>query len=295
MPRFGLVGVNTSHAGAFARIFNGTAERPAELAEGRIVALWGDDRAKADELAALHDIPCVVGEPAGMIEDIDVVLIVDDTGGGATHAALARPFLEAGVATFIDKPMTLTYADAVALFDLAERHGAPLMSCSALRYAAELDGFRREVAALGKLSSVVSVGPGDWYYYGVHAVEQLVAVVGIGARWVHRHAFPTRDVAVVGYEDGSTAVIQTLRDSTYLFQLTCYGEHGWAQVEIGDAGAFYRNTMAAVLEMAKRGRAPLRREETLEVLGILHAGLRSAESGGPVELATINGGHPRGE
>ena len=60
MPRFGLVGVNTSHAPAFARIFNGTAEQPPQLEGGRIVTLWGDDRAKADELAATYDIPTVV-------------------------------------------------------------------------------------------------------------------------------------------------------------------------------------------------------------------------------------------
>lgn len=293
MPRFGLVGVNTSHAAAFARIFNGTAEHPPQLEGGCIVALWGDDRATADELAETYGIPNVASEPAGMAEDIDAVLIVDDTGHGASHAELARPFLTAGIATFIDKPMTLAYEDAVALFDLAERHGAPLMSCSALRYAVELDVLRARLAELGALSSVVSIGPGDWYYYGVHAVEQLVATIGTGATWVHRYAFPQRDVAVIGYENGPTAVVQTLRDAGYLFQLTCYGEHIWTHTEITDAAGFYRNTMAAVLDMARTGRAPLAREDTLEVLAILHAGLRSAETGGPVELNTVRGERER--
>jgi predicted dehydrogenase len=293
MPRFGLVGVNTSHAEAFARIFNGSAEHPAELEGGSIVALWGDDRTTADRLAATYDIPTVVADPAGMVEDVDAVLIVDDTGGGASHAELARPFLTAGLPTFIDKPMTVAYEDAVALFDLADRHGAPLMSCSALRYAVELDALRARLAELGALSSVVSIGPGDWYYYGVHAVEQLVVTIGTGATWVHRHAFPQRDVAVIGYEDGPTAVVQTLRDAGYLFQLTCYGEQVWTHTEIADAAGFYRNTMAAVLQMAQTGRAPIRREETLEILAILHAGLRSAETGDRVELAAVRGHHER--
>lgn len=293
MPRFGLVGVNTSHAEAFAQIFNGSAAHPAQLEEGRIVALWGDDRAKADELAATYDIPTVLADPAGMAEDVDAALIVDDTGGGASHAELARPFLTAGVATFIDKPMTLAYADAVTLFDLAERHGAPLMSCSALRYAVELPALQQRLAEVGPLSSIVSVGPGDWYYYGVHAVEQLVATIGTGATWVHRHVFPQRDIAVIGYEGGPTAVVQTLRDAAYLFQITAYGANGWTQAEITDAAGFYRNTMAAVLRMAQTSRAPIRREETLEILAILHAGLRSAETGGAVELAAIRGHQER--
>src|SRR6476659_5336525 len=81
--RFGLVGVNTSHAEAFAKIFNGTAEQPAQLQGGKIVALWGDDTAKSDRLATTYGIQSVVSDPAGMIEDIDAVLVVDDTGGGA--------------------------------------------------------------------------------------------------------------------------------------------------------------------------------------------------------------------
>ncbi|MBA2278535.1 MAG: Gfo/Idh/MocA family oxidoreductase [Chloroflexia bacterium] len=293
VARLGLVGVNTSHAEAFARVFNGTGEQPPEIEGGKIVALWGDDRARADLLAEVYGIPTVVAEPASMVEDIDAVLIVDDTGGGATHADLARPYLTAGVPTFIDKPMTLHYEDAVALFDLAARHDAPLMSCSALRYAAELTDLRVRLPDLGALSSVVSTSPGDWYYYGVHAVEQLVAVLGTGATWVHRHAFPQRDIAVIGYEDGPTAIVQTLRDAGYLFQLTCYGEHGWDRTEIEDVDGFYRATIAAVLRMIATGRAPIKREETLEILAILHAGLRSAETGAPVELATIQGQRER--
>src|SRR5699024_1700841 len=101
-------------------------------------------------------------------------LIIDDTGGGETHADLARPFIEAGMPVFIDKPMTTVYADAVALFDLAEKHNAPLMSSSALRFPVELD--RDAIDACGTLSSILTVGPEEWFYYGVHVVELLGAV-----------------------------------------------------------------------------------------------------------------------
>lgn len=289
MVRFGLVGVNTSHAEAFAKIFNGTAEQPAQLQGGKIVALWGDDTAKSDRLATTYGIQSVVSDPAGMIEDIDAVLVVDDTGGGATHAELATPFLEAGLPAFIDKPMTLEYGDAVKLFALARRHDAPLLSCSALRFAEEFKDLRERLPEIGALSSVVSVGPGDWYYYGVHAVEQLGAIAGTGASWVQRFAFPQRDVAVIGYEDGPSVVVETLRDAKYLFHMTFYGAEGWTHVEITDHDGFYRNTMAEVLKMAQTKRAPLRPEDTLEVLAILTAGVRSAETGERVSLASIRG------
>src|SRR5690606_11432015 len=121
-----------------------------------------------------------------LIGAVDGVLIVDDTDGGAKHAELARPFLEAGMPVFVDKPMTTDYRDAVELFDLAERHNAPLMSSSALRYPVELD--QDAIAALGKLSTIVSVGPEEWFYYGVHAVEVTGAVADDQPVSVHRFA-----------------------------------------------------------------------------------------------------------
>ncbi len=287
MIRFGLVGVNTSHAGVFAGIFNGRDGGPPELEGGRVAAVWGGSTAETAALATAHRIPAIAAEPTRMLGAIDAVLVVDDTGGGASHADLARPFLEAGLPTFVDKPMTRDLAEAVALFDLAERHGAPLMSASALRFAAEVATLRDQAAGLGPLSSVVSVGPGDWFYYGVHAVEMAQTVIGTGARWVHRHAFAERDVAVIGYDGRPSLVVETLRDAAYVFHLAAYGRDGWAQAEVTDHRGFYRGTMAAVLAMAETGVAPVGRAETLEILAVLHAGERSAATGGPVAIADV--------
>ena len=274
--RFGLVGVNTSHAEAFARILNGTEDEAAALEAGRIVSIWGNDPERVRMLSRMHGIESTVSDPNEMIGAIDAALVIDDTDGGAMHAALARPFLRAGIPVFVDKPMTTSYADAVALFDLAERHGVPVMSCSALRFAPELGAAKAELERVGTLSSVVSVGPGDWYYYGVHAVEMLGVVAGTGATWVHRHAFETRDITVVGYDNGPSAVVETLRDAAYVFHITVYGTEGWTSVEVSDFAGFYTNTMREVARMVETGTPSLTREQTLDVLAILEAGNRSA-------------------
>jgi predicted dehydrogenase len=256
--RIGLVGVNTSHADAFSRILNGTrngseGEGPA-LDSGRIVAIWGGDSERTKTLSTRHRIETTVGDPGEMIGSIDAALVIDDTDGGGMHATLARPFIEAGIPVYIDKPMTTEYADAVALFDLAERHDTPIMSCSALRFAVELEAARTEFEGIGTLSSIVSVGPGDWYYYG------------------------------------PTAVVETLRDAAYVFHLTAFGADGFKSVEVTDSSGFYTNTMREVVRMVETGTSPLGREQTLEVLAILEAGNRSAHTGARVDLTGIRGG-----
>ncbi len=287
MIRLGLVGVNTRHAGVFAGIFNRAAGKQPALAGAQIVAVWGEPSDEAHALAEKHNIQTVVEQPTDMLGTIDGVLVIDDTGGGATHADLARPFIEANTPTFIDKPMTLDLHEAIELFDLAEQHNTPLMSSSALRYAVEVADLQRRLPNLGEISSIVSVGPGDWYYDGIHAVEMYQTVVGQGALWVYRHAFDQRDVTVVGYADRPTVVVETLRDASYVFHLVVYGSDGYDQCAVTDTQAFYTRLMAAVLDMVQNGRSPVSREQTLEVLGVLHAGLRSAETGHPVLLAEV--------
>lgn len=276
-------------ADAFARIFNGTEGKAPALDAGRIVSIWGNDLERIETLSRTHGIETRVADPNEMMGAVDAVLVVDDTDGGGMHAALVRPFLEAGIPVFIDKPMTTNYADAVALFDLAERHRTPIMSCSALRFALELDAAKADLERIGTLSSVVSVGPGDWYYYGVHAVEMLGVVAGTGASWVHRHALENRDITVIGYNEGPSAVVETLRDAAYVFHLTAYGAEGWTSVEVADFAGFYTNTMREVVTMVETGRPSLSREQTLEVLAILEAGNRSAETGSRVDLSDIRG------
>jgi predicted dehydrogenase len=290
--RLGLVGVNTYHAQAFSRILNGSDDEAQVIHDARIVTAWGgaDHQEATAELAAKYRIETTVMHPEQMLGAVDGVLIVDDTGGGASHASLARPFLEAGLPVFVDKPMTTEYADAVSLFDLADKTGAPLLSCSALRFTAEVAAADKQLAAVGKLSSVVSVGTGDWFYYGVHGVELLGAVAGTGATWVHRHVFDDRDLVVIGYDGGPSAVVETLRDAAYTFHVTAYGSDGWTSVEVTDWLAFYSNTMRAFVTTARTGRSPLTRQQTLEVLAVLHAGNLSAERGDRVLLSEVTGG-----
>lgn len=291
MRSLALVGVNTYHAEAFTRIFNGGPDEHPRIDSARITHVWAGGH--PERLAELEGM---LGAYDSRVEDlddlvgaVDGVLVVDDTGGGAMHAELARPFLVAGMPVFVDKPMTTVYADAVELFDLAEQHNAPLMSSSALRFPVELD--REAIAALGKLSTITSVGPEEWFYYGVHAVEVTGAVIdavsGDQPVSVHRFALPEKDVAVVEYETGLVSTIMTVRDAGYLFHVNVYGEKGHLDFSVDDFMGFYTNEMAAFVEMVETGEMPLRREQTLAVMAILHAGNISAAEGRTVMISEI--------
>jgi hypothetical protein len=162
------------------------------------------------------------------------------------------------------------------------------MSASALRYGKEADDLRGRLGSLGALSTVVSVGPGDWFYYGIHAVEQYVSLIGPGASWVQRFTKGQRNVVIVGYDDGPTVVVGVLADAAYVFHLTAYGADGWARIDRpGNPDDTYAGLMTAVVGMVRERHAPIDPLETIEILAVLHAGVRAFETGGLVRLSDV--------
>ena len=71
-------------------------------------------------------------ELIGKSKNFDVVLRQQPAGvliatPSATHAEVAIPFIDAGVPTFIEKPMATTAADAIRIREAALRSGAPVV------------------------------------------------------------------------------------------------------------------------------------------------------------------------
>lgn len=287
MYKIGMVGVNTYHAEAFTRIFNGGGGDEPRIKNARITHVWAgvhpERLAELESMLGPYDN--IVTSLDELTDAVDGVLIIDDTDGGALHAKLALPFIEAGMPIFIDKPMTTNYADAEQIFALAQKHNAPLFSSSALRFPVELD--RDAVASLGKISSIVSVGPEEWFYYGVHAVEVMGTITSDQPESVHRFALPEKDIAVVTYESGLAGVVMTLRDAEYIFEVSVYGETGAYSFCVDDGMGFYTNEMQAFAEMIETRTPPVTAQETLTVLSILHAGNLSAEEGRTVQISEV--------
>jgi len=95
------------------------AEKYAALADVDLVALVDLDRDKAAALAQKLGTE-VESDPAALLGRIDCVTIATPT---PAHYDTAKLFLEAGVDTLVEKPITATSAEGLALVELAERSG----------------------------------------------------------------------------------------------------------------------------------------------------------------------------
>lgn len=286
MITIGMIGADSSHTEAFARLVN----LPGAPFHGRarVVKLWGENTQQAAEKAAQCQIPEVVGEPSQAIQGVDLVMVCNRFGDD--HPPFARLALEAGVPTFVDKPFANDLANTRALVQLAAEKGVPLLSCSAVRYAAEVLALQGRSPSFGALSCAVTSGPATGnlpdprarhpFFYGIHPVELLHTLLGPGAEAVTTRRTPRCDVGLVHYPDGRQGVINLLQNAPGLYHGVVYGEGGWGEADIRDFGQLYVGTMDRIITLAETGTPPFPIEWAVEVVAILTALLRSAEHEG---------------
>ena len=105
-------------------------------------------------------------------EELDGVLVLTPDH---THEAIAGPFLAAGTAVFVEKPLAITVDGCDRLLTTARRHGGRLYVGHNLRHAPVFQAMRRLVAE-GRVGEVKAVWcrhfvghGGDYYFKDWHA------------------------------------------------------------------------------------------------------------------------------
>lgn len=249
------------------------------LGGAEVVAIWDPDEQAARQVARLAGIREVLAEATDAIGRVDGVILCDDLT--MAHQKRARAFLEAGIPTFVDKPLSPDPHEAAEIIAVSRKSGTPMMSCSALRYARELEEARERIAGIGKIRCATGTAPNELVFYGIHALELVHTVLGPGVEWVQNIGDEERAFVRCAYPDGTTIMLQVLGSGGWPGMHGCFfGDGGGVHLEITDAAAYYSNTLRAFVAMVETGEVPIPLDTTLEIIRILAAGKRSQQEGG---------------
>ncbi len=293
MIRVGLVDFDTSHVVAFTERLNHVGVAASEWVDDgdvRVVAgCPGDSQMMPERIPGFLEKVRgygveIVERPNDLLGRIDAVMI--ESQQGARHRERARPFLEAGLPTFVDKPFAGTLEDADAMIALSQKHRAPLMSCSALRYAPEVSDALARQNELGKILSADVWGDAPLYegnpgllHYGIHGVEVLYTLMGPGCTRVCDVSTPQGEVVLGQWESGHMGVMRGLRDGKGGFGFTVHYERGH-HTAIVEGARFYTEMLKAVVALFTSGVSPIDLSVTREILAFIKAAARSADQGG---------------
>jgi hypothetical protein len=301
MIRLGMIGFSAGngHPYSFSAILNGydkaafascgwpgiaayLGRRPESdfgLGAARVTRAWMPDPAMGAGLARACGIERVVRAPEEMLDDVDAAIVARDDAG--SHMALARPFLERGVPVFVDKPLTLDSAE----LDWFSPHLAAgrLMSCSGLRYAAELDSAAASLVDLGGVFALRGAAVNDWDRYAIHALEPGLMLTGARVRNVRRLA-ARHEAFVAELDDGTVFAIDMLGSEASYISLSVVGATRIVDLTFRDNFTAFRRCLSAFLDMVRTRRPPIPPGQTRNLIGALIAGRAARPGGAAVEV-----------
>ena len=163
MIKLGILDFDTSHCVEFTKRLNQLGKDQEQFVEGAkiVVGCPGESKLSPERVEGftkqMKDFGvALVDKPADMIGKVDGMLI--EAVDGTVHYERARPFLEAGVPCFIDKPFACSLDDAKRMAELAAKKKLPIFSSSSLRYAPEVVDYVGD-AKKGKVVGCMVYGP----------------------------------------------------------------------------------------------------------------------------------------
>lgn len=297
VTRIGIIGLDTSHVGAFIKIFN-DPKATGDFVGMHIVAAYpGGSKdiessysrvGKFTEDTRKAGVEIVDTIPA-LLEKVDAVLL--ESVDGRPHLEQVKPVLAAHKPVFIDKPLAGSLEDAVAIVELGNKYHTPWFSSSSLRFGPTIQAAKHD-PKIGDIVGCITWSPAplekthpDLYWYGIHGVEMLYTLMGKGCDTVTRVNTPEADVVTGHWKDGRLATFRGNRAGAH--------DYGWIAIGSKNTamnGKFegYKPLDEQIATFFKTKVAPIDPAETLEMMAFMEAADESKrQNGATIKIADV--------
>lgn len=265
----------------FATIPDYLGKEPKEtmrIQNAQVTHVWTDDPADARLVARASLIPNIVERPEDVIGEVDAVIIATDKGH--EHVERCRPFVEAGLPIFVDKPLVDNEPD-LKTFRTWIQGGKPILSSSAMQYAKEFLPYRISTHDLGAVRFCSITTPKSWERYGIHAIACVYPIFGPGFVSARNTGTFERNIIHFKHTCGADVVIAAIDDMYGGFGiLSLCGTKGSAQARTNDTFYSFKAQLESFVSFVRTGVPPFPFSETEEQMKMIIAGIQSRDEGG---------------
>lgn len=240
--------------------------------------------------------PKVCDTVEDLVEGVDAAFIADSSSpkDGTDHLELARPFLERGIPTFVDKPFAATLADAQEMVRLAEKNNAVVMSASILAHTETGKFFQRRFDEIGRCGYLLVKGVGPANGAVIHGLAAAQGLVGYGVEWVECMGSQALECILLYYSSGLEVVVLNAPQSVFSrecsFYCSAYSNRGAVHSPpIGDPEFLSgtRNIVCLFKQMLETGKPPIPYQHMLEPIAIMEAARTAQREGRRVALSEV--------
>ncbi len=279
MKKIALIGVENSHAPAFANLIKNNPEKYSDI---EIVGVYSYDGAAARKMVADGLAPMVADTAGVFLGQVDG--IINTARHGDAHYEYSMPYIKAGVPMFIDKPFCVSPHNAKEMIDTAKANGTLLCGGSCLKFAPEMAALKADMDA-GKLGQVVSAALsapvnmsnayGNFFFYAGHLVQMLLVMFGL-PNSVYAIAREKAVTVLCRYAEREVVLQYT---NNYNYTITVHGEKGTRFVTCEGIVDLYTAELDEFCDMLRTGKMEPSYEELVAPVAVLDAIYHSYATG----------------
>lgn len=292
--KIGIIGLDTSHSEAFAKALN-NATTDASYNGYRVTAAYPYGSKKI--ASSYNRIPGYIEKVKGygvticadideLLKQVDCVLL--ETNDGHLHPEQAAIVFQSRKRLFIDKPLGANLKEVEQVYEAAAKYGSSFFTSSSLRYTSAITKLKED-KEFGKILGAYAFSPcslepthEDLYWYGIHGVEMLFAVMGAGCKTVQASFTADVEVATGIWEDGRTGTFRGARSGIYAYGGEVFGEK--RNMVLSDYEG-YEGLLKEIVRYFETGEVPVPVQETKDIYAFMSAYQKSKQHRGkPVEL-----------
>ena len=246
------------------------------IGNAKVTHIWTDNPEDAKKVARASRIENIVKNPEDVIGEVDAVIIATDKGN--EHIWRAQPFIDAGLPMFIDKPLADNAEDLKTIIKWV-RQGHRIMSSSSLRYTKEYEPYMKRTTELGDLRYINMTMAKSWERYGIHALEPVYCITGGGYVSVQNTGGINNNIVHLTHKNGIDVNLAVIYDSA-ASELKIVGTRDSVSIPSKDSYYSFKKQLEEFVKYLETGIRPYPFEETVELMEIIIAGIRSREEGG---------------
>jgi hypothetical protein len=198
-------------------------------------------------------------------------LIVLSPDNPEFHEELSQLPLRSGKPTYIDKTFAPDRNTALAMFELAHKHGTPMYSSSALRFATEYLETDRQ-----GIETIASIGPGRFENYSIHQIEPIVSLMRSAPRRLMSIGSENSPALLIEFADAKQAEIRHFGWECPFSMAVNYASGNAKLIRV--ESDFFAVFIKSMLSFFETGKPAVDESETIDILTIIEYGMIAAKT-----------------
>lgn len=237
---------------------------PEDCIKGASVThIWTQDKNISTHVANASNIETVVDNMTDLIGNVDAILLARDDY--QMHYEMAKPFLEAGLPIYIDKPLAISMDEFNKIYSL-EKYAGQIFTCSGLAYAPEVQ--KKDIGEIKYIDACVIK---DWEKYAIHVIEPTLRLFDYRCKIVNHtvNEFNNFKTVILNWENGITTTYKTLYDLPCGFKINVFGTKGNQEIIFKDTFNAFKNALSefiSIIRKEKENNSKIITQKAIEII-----------------------------